>query len=142
MELCQSIVFGGPGADRHTNNESDQSGQSGIDFDEIAVNDYGDSGDYTTPLLSTPPPFSLQSLPSLPLPSHLSSSLDGHARNTAALTHQVPPCLLLLLDGHVRNTAPSTRQVPPRLSSSPLSSINEPSLSEEDIPLATQFKQI
>ena len=62
MVLCDTIVFGGSGASLRV--DSNQSSESGIDFDEIAM-DYGDlRNDYTSQLLSTPPPFLLPSLPS------------------------------------------------------------------------------
>jgi hypothetical protein len=92
LELCESIVFGGSGDEAYTDDESNQSSRSGIDFDEI---------------LSTPAPF-LHPSP----PPQLSSEV------------------------HLGGS-----QVPPHVSSSPLpSSPDEPSSSEEDIPLAVQYK--
>jgi hypothetical protein len=99
--------------------DSDQSSESGIDFNEIAM-DYGDlRNDYTSQLLSTPPPFPLPSLPSPQFPPP-------------------QPFLSFSLEDHTTNTAGPSRRAPPHVPSSPLSSVDS---SEVDVPLAVQLKQ-
>ena len=109
--MCETIVFDG-GADSDTNQDGDNSSESGIDFDETHAAAFGPDDN----LLTIARPFGSPgpSLPTIPPPHIDTESAWGDDMPDAALASP---------------------------SSSPLSSLSEQSSSEDDIPLAVRVKQ-